>query len=271
MAALYALLLGVVQGLTEFLPISSSAHLLLAREILGWDGGGVLGLSFDVACHVGTLFSVLFYFRRDVAKLIQVGLHPRTWSNRHAPDSVLFRAICWGTVPTVVVGLAAAESISGALRTTAVVAVTLVLGAVAMFVVERIGKQDRDETPLKICEALAIGCGQAVALVPGVSRSGAILIIGLLLGLRRQSAARFAFLLGIPAIFGAATKTAVDLWFAPGSQVDPLVFAVGIASSATVGYVVVKYFIAYVSRYSLDVFAAYRFALGTAVAIWFVS
>ena len=97
------------------------------------------------------------------------------------------------------------------------------------------------------------------------------MIIGLLLGLRRQSAARFAFLLGIPAIFGAATKTAVDLWFAPGSQVDPLVFAVGIASSATVGYVVVKYFIAYVSRYSLDVFAAYRFALGTAVAIWFVS
>lgn len=271
MAALYALLLGVIQGLTEFLPISSSAHLLLAREILGWDGGGVLGLSFDVACHVGTLLSVLFYFRSDVTQLVQVGLRPRTWGDRRAPESVLFRAICWGTVPTIVVGLAAAELISGSLRTTAVVAVTLILGAVAMLVVERIGKQDRDETTLTVCEALAIGCGQAMALVPGVSRSGAILIIGLLLGLRRQSAARFAFLLGIPAIFAAAAKTAVDLWVAPDSQVDPLSFVIGIASSAIVGYVVVKYFIAYVSRYSLDVFAVYRFVLGTAVAIWFVS
>jgi undecaprenyl-diphosphatase len=270
-AAFYALLLGVVQGFTEFLPISSSAHLLLAREIIDWEGSVALGLSFDVACHVGTLLSILVYFRSDVTRLVQVSLRPSAWGDRLRPESVLFRAICWGTVPTIVIGVAAGEFVSGSLRTTAVVAVTLVLGAVAMLVVERIGKQDRDETTLTVWEALAIGCGQALALVPGVSRSGAILVIGLLLGLRRRSAARFAFLLGIPAIFAAGAKTAFDLWVIPAPRLDPLLFAIGIASSAIVGYVVMKYFIAYVSKYSLDVFAAYRFVLGISVAIWFVS
>lgn len=269
MTALEAALLGTVQGLTEFLPVSSSAHLLLARALFGWEVEARFALAFDVACHVGTLLAVAAYFRRDVAALTRSALAPRTWLGGPGDDSaVLVRSIAIGTVPIAVVGLAAADLVTGVLRTVPVAGVSLVAGAVAMLVAERVGSRTRDETTLGAWEALAVGCAQASALIPGVSRSGAVLIVALLLGLRRERAARLAFLLGMPAILAAGAKAALDV-AAEGSPPDDLaLLAVGVAASGVVGYAAVKYFMRYVARHSLDPFAAYRLAIGCLALGW---
>ena len=266
--ALQAALLGMVQGLTEFLPISSSAHLLLVRAVFGWEPEDRLALAFDVACHVGTLGAVLIYFRRDVVDLVRVAAEPRSWFDGASVPAALLRAIAIGTIPVVIVGVAAADAISGSLRTASVAGAALAIGAVAMLAAERAGRRTRSETTLGPWEALGLGVAQALALVPGVSRSGAVLTVAMFFGLRRDRAARFAFLLGIPAIVASTAKTTLDLSIA-GVSTDALaLFAVGIASSAVVGYAAVKYFIRYVSRYSLDVFAVYRLAIAAAVVLW---
>ena len=268
MTALQAALLGMVQGLTEFLPVSSSAHLLLGRAVFGIEPEGSLGLSFDVACHTGTLLAVLLYFRRDIAELTQVLIAPRTWQDPVSPVSALFRAMVFATLPVLVIGITAVDFISGTLRTMAVAGASLALGAVAMLVAERVGAKVRDETTLGTWEAVAIGCGQSMALIPGVSRSGAVLIIALLLGLRRDRAARFAFLLGIPVIAAAASKAMFDLAVQGVPAGALILFTIGIVSSAVVGYVAVRFFIQYVSKYSLDVFAAYRVLVAVVILFW---
>ena len=268
MNALEAATLGTLQGLTEFLPISSSAHLLLARAFFGWDTEARFGLAFDVACHMGTLLAVLAYYRRDVAELTRVAVRPATWLGGPGDSAALARAIAIGTVPIGVIGLAAADFVTGALRTVTVAGVALLLGAVLMLVAERAGSQARDETRLGAWEAFGLGLAQASALVPGVSRSGAVLVVAMFLGLRRERAARFAFLLGIPAILAAGSKAALDL-LAQGVPSGGLaLLAVGVVSSGVVGYAAVKFFVRYVSRHSLDPFAAYRALLGAAALAW---
>ncbi len=264
MTALQAALLGVVQGLTEFLPISSSAHLILARTFLGWEIEPRFAVAFDVACHVGTLLAVLVYFRREVTGLAQTATAPRAWLGRGG-DAVVLRAIAIGTVPVAVVGLAAADAVTGSLRTAGVAGITLAAGAAVMLVAERLRRRTRDETTLGPWEALGLGVAQASALVPGVSRSGAVLTVAMLLGLRRERAARFAFLLGIPAIMAAGAKATLDLvteGVPPGGIV---LMGIGGVSSAVVGYLTISYFIQSVSRRSLDPYAVYRLALAGAV------
>ena len=268
MNALEAALLGTLQGLTEFLPISSSAHLLLARAFFGWDTEAGFGLAFDVACHIGTLLAVVAFYRRDVLELTRAALLPRTWLGGVSGPAALVRSLALGTVPIGVVGLAAADFVTGALRTAAVAGASLLFGAVLMLVAERVGSRSRDETALGAWEALGLGFAQAAALVPGVSRSGAVLVVGMLLGLRRDRAARFAFLLGIPAIAAAGAKASLDLAVQGTPSGDPALLAVGAASSAGVGYAAVKYFMRYVSRHSLVPFAAYRVVLGIAALAW---
>lgn len=268
MNALEAAALGTLQGLTEFLPISSSAHLLLARAFFGWDAGARFGLAFDVACHVGTLLAVLVYYRRDAAELARAAARPRTWLGAPGDSAALARSIAVGTVPIGVVGLAAADLVTGPLRTVSAAGAALVLGAVLMLAAERAGPRARDETTLGPWEALGLGLAQASALVPGVSRSGAVLVVAMFLGLRRERAARFAFLLGIPAILAAGGKAALDLaeqGVAPGGFG---LLAVGAVSSGVVGYAAVKGFMRYVSRHSLAPFAAYRVVLGAAALAW---
>ena len=268
MNALEAATLGTLQGLTEFLPISSSAHLLLARAFFGWDTEARFGLAFDVACHIGTLLAVLAYYRRDVADLARAAVRPRTWLGGPGHSAALVRSIVIGTVPIGIVGLAAADFVTGTLRTVGVAGTTLVLGAVLMLVAERAGAQTRDETKLGAWEALGLGLAQASALVPGVSRSGAVLVVAMLLGLRRERAARFAFLLGIPAILAAGGKATLDMAAQGIPSGDLALLAVGIVSSGVVGYAAVKFFMGYVSRHSLDPFAAYRLLLGAAALAW---
>lgn len=265
MIVIHAALLGIVQGLTEFLPISSSAHLILARALFGWDSDR-FGLAFDVACHAGTLVAVLAYFRTELAAMA-VAL-PRAFGPQAGVPGRLARLIAVGTVPVVVVGLLASDRIEVGLRSPGVTLVTLAAGAVLLLAAERVGRRTRDETSLIAGEALLIGAAQAAALVPGVSRSGATIGVGVLLGLRRDAAARFGFLLGVPAILAAAAREGVALARAGLDAEGAALFAVGMATSAVVGYVTVKYFIRYLAGHSLDVFAYYRLALAAVVAVW---
>jgi undecaprenyl-diphosphatase len=272
-----AALLGVVQGLTEFLPVSSSAHLILARMFFGFDGDK-FGLPFDVACHVGTLIAVLIYFRREVTQMI-VALphlfHPGALGpGRPEDDQDSNARLIWllvvGTIPAVVVGLLFKRIIEEDLRAPGVVAVTLVAGAIGFFVADRLGAKTRGERTLTMAEAFWIGCAQAVALVPGVSRSGITITVALLLGLRRPEAARFVFLLAIPAILGAAASETPHLLKSGAGAETAMLFAIGIITSAIVGYAAVRFFIRYLANHSLDVFAWYRLALAAAVVIWIV-
>ena len=279
-----AALLGVVQGLTEFLPVSSSAHLILARAFFGWDSDR-FGLSFDVACHVGTLIAVLIYFRQQIAAMVAAlprliePLRGSAGGTRPAEDSIAARGasdddarLVWliaaGTIPAVVVGLIFKKSIEEYLRTPAVAAVTLSLGAVGFFAAERLGSKTRSERSLTLMEALLIGCAQALALVPGVSRSGATIVAGLLIGLRRADSARFVFLLAIPAILGAAAGELPKLLHAGVGGEMAKLFAIGVVTSAIVGYIAVAFFIRYLAKHSLDLFAWYRLALSAAIVVW---
>jgi undecaprenyl-diphosphatase len=259
----FAALLGVVQGLTEFLPVSSSAHLILARFFFGWDADG-FGLAFDVACHVGTLLAVVVYFRLDLMEMAKA--LPRVFGED--PHARRLRHIVVGTLPAVVAGLLFGAFIEHRLRTPLVSAVALTVGALGLLWVERLPARTRDESSISTAEALGFGIAQASALVPGVSRSGATITAGMLFGLRREAAARFSFLLGVPAILAAAVKEGFDLVRTGLGGEAAVLFAVGMTTSAVVGYLTVKYFLRYLASHRVDVFAYYRLALAAAVIVW---
>jgi len=309
-ATLQAAFLGIVQGATEFLPVSSSAHLILARAFFGFDADQ-FGLAFDVACHVGTLIAVLIYFRRDIVDLIAavpqallifrgVRLQPDLRGdgppNRLRQGSGVSRRssqtiqraeaeggphvqmenahtiwlLALGTLPAIAAGLLFKREIEESLRTPLVVAVTLALGSIVFFVAERRGAKTRSDRSLTMTEAVWIGCAQALALVPGVSRSGITIAVALLLGLRRPDAARFIFLLAIPAILGAAGSEAPHLLKAGMAPDTAVLFGIGVVTSALVGYATISFFMRFLTSRSLDVFAWYRLALAAVTAVWLV-
>jgi undecaprenyl-diphosphatase len=265
MKLLVAALLGVVQGLTEFLPVSSSAHLILARAFFGWEAPE-FGLAFDVAVHVGTLAAILLFFRVEITAMIAA--IPTMLSPRSGTPGLLMRLIAIGTVPAIAVGVLFDDYIEAHLRTPRVAAMTLAAGALLMLAAERLGAQRRTEASLRIGDSLLIGTAQASALVPGVSRSGSTIAIGMLLGLRRDAAARFTFLLGIPAIAGAGAREALGLARMEPTGETALLFLTGMVVSAAVGYLTIKYFLRFLAGNRLDVFAYYRLALAAVTVIW---
>lgn len=260
-----AALLGVVQGLTEFLPVSSSGHLILARAFFGWDAGR-FGLAFDVACHVGTLLAVVAYFRGEILRLTVAA--PGALAGRDGSWERLGRLIIVGTVPVVIVGLLFASAIETTLRTPAVVAVALAVGGFGLIAGEWFGSKRRGDETIGYGEAFAIGVAQASALVPGISRSGATLTVAMLLGLRREAAARFVFLLSLPAVLAAAGKETLEFSEAGVEGLPVTMFLVGLVVSGVVGYVTVKYFIRYLAGHSLHGFAAYRLVLAGVTLAW---
>jgi undecaprenyl-diphosphatase len=261
-----AALLGIVQGITEFLPISSSGHLILARAFFGWDADR-FGLAFDVAVHVGTLLAVFLYFWRDVQQMLRAV--PGALRGGEREHERLVRLIVVGTVPIVIVGLLFADWLEG-LRAPAVVAVALAVGGIGLIVAERLGSHQREMSSLGYVEAFAIGVAQTLALVPGVSRSGATLTLALLCGLRREGAARFVFLLSLPAVLAAAGREAMKLAEVGTAAIPVTLFAVGVVTSGVVGYLTIKYFLRYLAAHSLAVFAYYRFALAAVTLLWLV-
>ena len=264
---LLAGLLGLIQGLTEFLPVSSSGHLILARAALGWEGER-FGLAFDVACHLGTLLAVVVYFRRELAAMV-VAL-PRVLNRASSAPARQIWLLAAGTAPVVVAAVAFSSAVESTLRTPAVAVAMLALVALLFFVVERVGTKARTEDSITVKEAALLGCAQALALVPGVSRSGSTIAAGMFLGLRRADAARFCFLLGIPAILAAAGKEGMDLVRRGLEPGELQLFAMGVATSAVVGYFTVKYFIRFLGVHSLRAFAWYRLALAAAFVAWWV-
>ena len=262
---LQAAFLGVVQGLTEFLPVSSSAHLILARAVFGFDSDQ-FGLAFDIACHVGTLVAVVIYFRHELADM--VAALPRLFDPARDPNARMIWLLVVGTIPAVVVGVIFGKAIEEHLRIPQVAVVTLAIGAVGLLAAERTGGQTRSDATITMAEAFWFGCAQALALVPGTSRSGATLTVALLIGLRRAEAARFIFLLSIPAILGAAAKETPKMLKAGFAGDTATLFLVGVVVSAIVSYVAVKWFIRYLGNHSLDIFAWYRISLAVAVGLW---
>ena len=268
MDVLNAAILGVVQGLTEFLPVSSSGHVILVRAFFGWDLGR-FGLPFDVACHVGTMLAVVVFFRADVARLVAAA--PGALMGRDGEWERLGRLIIAGTIPIVIVGGLFADVIETRVRSPLVVAVTLTIGAIGLLAAERLGRKSREARALGYGEALLIGVAQAAALAPGISRSGATITMAMLLDVQRASAARFVFLMSLPAIVAAAVKEALDVAEIGAAGLPVTLLAVGLVTSAIVGYFTVKYFVRYLANHSLAVFAYYRFALAAITVMWLLT
>ncbi len=267
-----AAVMGIVQGLTEFLPISSSAHLVVLPWLLGWPEPG---LTFNVAVHLGTLVAVLVYFWRDILR-IAVGWLSSVVRGRVSDTSEarLGWAILVGSVPAGVVGFLANDAIdsffhSGSGGRTAIVVIAMLLIALGLllWVAERVGARSRSLQEIGLRDGVVIGLAQAFALLPGVSRSGSTITAGLFLGLERAGAARFSFLLGIPAIAGAGVLEALQLLERGLPEHERLVFLVGITSAAVTGLLAIAFLLRFLQRYSTVVFVLYRLALGLALLV----
>jgi len=263
-AALVALLLGLVQGATEFLPISSSAHLYAIPYLFGLSDPLLSSLAFGAVIHLGTLAAVLVALRRDVLRLTGVALRMVTSLGRHRGDHAderLIAAIVIGTAPAVALGLAAGDLLDTAVRTPLVVAGAVTAGAVLLWFAERVGTRERPLQSVGVIDGLMIGIAQAFALIPGISRSGATISGGLFLGFRRDAAARFGFLLGIPAIAGAGT---IELKHLLESSEDlalnaPLL-VIGVVSAFVSGLLAIKLLFRLLDGGSTRIFVAYRLA-----------
>lgn len=264
-----AVLLGIIQGLTEFLPVSSSAHLILARAFFGWELPAEFGLAFDVALHIGTLAAIMAFFRAEILGMIRS--LPGIFASKPSPSAHLARLIVIGTIPVVIVALAFNDIIEQVLRTPAVAAGALGVGAAMMLIAERLGPRERTEDTITWREALLIGLAQASALIPGMSRSGSTISVGMYLGLRRDAAARFTFVLAIPAMLAAAAKEAVALAGMPLPPGSGSLLMAGVIVSAVTGYVTIKFFLRFLGGHKLDVFAAYRLVLAGATVVWLLN
>ncbi len=253
----FAIVLGVLQGISEFLPISSTAHLRLAPALLGQHDPGA---AFTAVLQLGTLIAVLIYFARDLF----IDLPRAMWRAPHTGRGRLPAYVCAATVPIVIAGLAGKSLWTGDARSLWVVAAALILVAIAMIVIDRGAEGTRTIDHLAFADAMWIGLAQATALVPGVSRSGATICAALVLGLRRSDAARFSFLLGIPAIAGAGLLELPDAVGALGDDaLAPLL--IGTLTSAVVGYLSIAWLLRYLGRRPLTGFASYRIVLGVIV------
>jgi len=255
-----AVVLGIVQGLTEFLPVSSSGHLVLIPALFGWDDQG---LAFDVGLHGGTLLALLAYFWREWCVMFRAGLadlarHGARISNWRT-DTRLLWLLAIGSLPAGVVGFLFNDWIEAHVRQPWLVAIMLALMGTVMLLADRLAANRRPIATVGMTDALIIGVGQALALVPGVSRSGATVTAGLARGLRREDAVRFAFLLGTPAFVGALLLKSADLATLSGTEARDML--VGFATSAIVGFAAIHFLLRWVRTRSLLVFVLYRYAV----------
>ncbi len=268
---LEALFLGVLQGLTEFLPISSSAHLRLAGEFL--PGAGDPGATFTAITQIGTELAVLIYFRKDIARIASAWLTKVIMRKEVAGNSRQDVRIGWmivvGTLPIVVLGYLFQENIRNTFRSLWLIAIVMIVFGIILGIADRFGRSERNLDSLTSKHGLAYGFAQSLALVPGVSRSGATIAMGRVLGYTRESALRYSFLLAIPAVFGSGfyeLKTAIgeDNPAAPYSLIET--FGATIVAFF-VGYVVIAWLMKFIATKSFMPFIIYRIVLGTGILI----
>jgi undecaprenyl-diphosphatase len=258
---------GMVQGLTEFLPISSSGHLLLLHDIIKLN---VDSLSFDASLHLGTLLALFLFFYKDIYRLIIAFF--RSIAKRKVQES--FEKLSWfiviGSIPAAILGYFFESKIETVLRNPWIVVTTLVIGGLLFFLVERKGAKQKTIETMSMKDAIAIGCAQALALIPGLSRSGITITAGMAWGFTRYDAARFSFLLSLPVVLGAGLKKLLDVYEIGFTGNEMLIFIVGIVSSAVFGIFAIRILLRYTQKHSLNVFGYYRIVLALIVGILLV-
>jgi len=282
MTILQALVIGIVQGLTEFIPVSSSAHLIIMPWLLGWRDPALTSLPFDVALHLGTLLAILVFFAEDWVRLLRAGIASLV---ERKIGSNLDRRLAWflviGCIPGGIAGVLAESKIemlfhqpNQPIKANAmiVMAIILFLLALALFAVERLARHTRGMNTLTLKDTLIIGFAQALAVFPGVSRAGSTITAGLAIGLERKAAAQFSFLLGAPIIAGAGLKTLWEVYqqTQAGAGLSPTdwgLFPVGFCAAAVTGFLCIKYLLRFLQRNSTDVFAYYRWGLAALLII----
>jgi undecaprenyl-diphosphatase len=264
-----AIVMGLVQGLTEFLPISSSGHLIIVPALLGWDDPFIDSLAFSVMLHLATLLALLLYFRADWLRVIPAWFASlRDRSIGGDPDRKLAWLLALSTIPAVIAGLLLNDLIEGAFRSLGLVAVTLVVGAAILWLAERVGSRTRLMSDLGVGAAIGIGAAQALALVPGISRSGISISAGLVAGLDRESAARFSFLMATPITAGAGIfelrkvisgEAGVDVALAP--------LLAGMVAALVAGLLAISLLLRFLRTNPTTVFVVYRILLAAVVVV----
>ena len=265
-----AVILGVVQGLAEFLPISSSAHLIIVPWLFGWQDDG--GVAFDVALHWGTLVAVIVVFWRDWIRLITAGLRSLSRGLLKEPDARLFWALVVASVPGAILGKLLNHLAEDKLRQPLLIAGTMAVMGMLLFVADRVGKKNQDAAQIGLPRAFGIGVAQAAALIPGVSRSGATITAGLFMGYDRESIARFSFLMSTPIIFGAGLVKLPELLRhikAGDTGITAAAVAAGMIAAAITGVFAVRFMLRWLRGHTYGLFAAYRLLVAVViVAVW---
>jgi undecaprenyl-diphosphatase len=262
-----ALVLGIVQGATEFVPISSSGHLVLVPWLLDWPEPG---LAFDTIVHWGTLLAVLAVFWRDLVALARAWARSLVERKLNPTEAKLAWLIIVGTVPATLMGFFGEDFFESLFGSPGRVAVLLLITGAILALSERLGKRQRSMDDLSWLDSILIGLAQGLAIAPGISRSGATIAMGLLRGVEREAAARFSFLLATPIIFGAGLLKLIELFRAgaDGAQLPSLI--VGFVAAAISGYVCIRFLLAYLQRGRLYVFATYCWLAGSVSLIMFL-
>ena len=265
MDLLQIIVLALVQGLTEFLPVSSSAHLILPSQIFGWPDQG---LAFDVATHIGTLGAVMIYFRKDILNVAD-GWFRTGFSSGMNDNARLGWAIIVATIPAGLAGVVFGDAIEAHLRSSLVIAMTTIGFGLLLLVADRIAKETASVADITLKVALIIGLFQALALIPGTSRSGITITAALLLGFSKDASARFSFLISIPLILAAGLLKGIEL-LSLESAVDW--FSIGLAAALSMisAYLCIYFFLALINRIGMLPFVVYRLLLGGILLIWFV-
>jgi undecaprenyl-diphosphatase len=262
MGFIEAVVLGLIQGLTEFLPISSSGHLLIVPELFGWEDPGA---AFTAITQLGTIAAVLTYFRADLSKIFAgawAGFRDRT--RRDTPEFRIFLMVAIGTIPIAVFGLLFDDQIETSARNIQLTAVLLIVFGLIMEAADRFSPQRDDIEHLTVSRGVVIGFAQALALVPGVSRSGSTISMARFLGLKRQDAARYSFLLSIPAVVLSGTYSLKDI--GNGVEIAPTIVATVVAFFS--GYLAIAFLIDYLGKHGVTIFTVYRVALGVALLLF---
>ncbi|MEG3070611.1 MAG: undecaprenyl-diphosphate phosphatase [Peptococcaceae bacterium] len=256
MTVLQALFMGIIQGLGEFLPISSSAHLVLTPWVLGWEDPGLV---FDVALHMGTLLAVVAFFWRDWVELFSEAIIKR----RSTQKASMFWYLLIATIPGALAGYTLEEQAETIFRNPLIIASMLIIMGLILFIVDRRAVNRKNMNGITFVDSLLIGLSQAFAIIPGVSRSGVTMTAGRALGFTRKTAARFSFLLSTPIIFGAGVMQLKNLTI---SDIN-IAFIIGVLSSAIVGVLSIGFLLRYLTTRSFDIFVWYRLIIGLAIIV----
>jgi undecaprenyl-diphosphatase len=268
MTVLQSIILGIIQGLTEFLPISSSAHLVIAPYLLGWQFPNQVGFIFDVLVQLGTLLAVIIYFRKDLYRIILAVIEGLIHRQPFAdPMSRLGWILILATIPAVIAGVLFKGLVERAFGSPVAAALFLLVTAALLVIAERVGKRDRQFDSITWMDGLIAGLLQAVSLLPGISRSGATITGGMLRNLDRPSAARFSFLISVPVMVGAGALAMVDLFKSPNFTGQIPTVLAGFIASAIVGYFAIRWLLSYLTRRPLYLFAIYCVAVSFLVLI----